>query len=55
MLETTIELDAPPQEVWEVITAFSNYESWHPLLRLSGGQWNGQLDYSRRVSLTSRR
>lgn len=55
MLQTTVELAAPPQEVWDVLTAFSNYETWHPLLRLSGDGQNGQIDYSRRVSLTSHR
>lgn len=55
MLQTVAELDALPQEVWEVFTAFSKYETWHPLMSLSGDVQSGQLDYSRRPSLTSPR
>lgn len=53
---TTIELPAPPERVWAVLTDFAGYERWHPLLRVSGeANPGGQIRYSRRLSLKSDR
>lgn len=53
---TTIELPAPPERVWAVLTDFTGYERWHPLLRVSGeANPGGQIRYSRRLSLKSDR
>lgn len=53
---TTIELQAPPERVWAVLTDFGGYERWHPLLRVSGvATLGGPIRYSRRMSLQSAR
>jgi hypothetical protein len=30
------EIDAPPEAVWQVLTAFGRYAAWHPTLSLDG-------------------
>ena len=37
-LNAEIEIDAPPERVWEVLTDFSSYEHWNPFLVKMGGQ-----------------
>lgn len=32
----TIDIAAPPEAVWQVLTAFSRYAGWHPILSLEG-------------------
>ena len=31
-LRTTIQIDAPPERVWEVLTDFASYPEWNPYL-----------------------
>lgn len=33
---TTVEIDAPPQQVWEVLTDFEAYEEWNPIMEITG-------------------
>jgi len=33
---TTIDIAAPPEAVWQILTAFSRYAAWHPTLSLDG-------------------
>jgi len=33
---TDIEINAPPQAVWNVLTAFDQYEEWNPVMEISG-------------------
>lgn len=36
-LSTSIDIDAPRERVWQVLTAFSEYDEWNPFMsRLSG-------------------
>ena len=32
-LEATTEIDAPPPEVWAVLTDFDRYPDWNPFIR----------------------
>lgn len=53
---TTVELPAAPEKVWAMLTAFSEYERWHPLLRLEGtAELGAEIAYSRRYGLNSPR
>jgi hypothetical protein len=45
-LRREIELDAPPERVWAVVTDFDAYPEWNPFIR----QISGELQYVRRVS-----
>jgi len=31
-IHTSIEIDAPPMRVWEVLTSFGDYADWNPLI-----------------------
>ena len=33
VLENTIDIDATPDEVWDVLTDFEEYEAWNPFIR----------------------
>ena len=33
---TTVEIDAPPERVWDVLTDFDAYDEWNPFLRVVG-------------------
>lgn len=35
-LTTHVDIDAPPEHVWRVLTAFDQYEEWNPLMRVVG-------------------
>jgi hypothetical protein len=35
-LVTTIDIDAPPETVWRVLTDFERYDEWNPFLRVLG-------------------
>lgn len=35
-LSTDIEIDAPPELVWEVLTDFEAYPRWNPVMRITG-------------------
>jgi hypothetical protein len=35
-ITATIDIAAPPEAVWQVLTAFSRYTGWHPILKLEG-------------------
>ncbi|WP_083862001.1 SRPBCC family protein [Halogeometricum pallidum] len=36
-IQTEIEIDAPPETVWEQLTDFASYEQWNPhISRVSG-------------------
>ena len=35
-ITVTTDIAAPPEAVWEVLTAFSRYAAWHPALSLDG-------------------
>lgn len=35
-LSVTTDIAAPPDTVWQVLTAFSRYAAWHPTLSLDG-------------------
>jgi hypothetical protein len=37
-LNTTIEIDAPAETVWEVLTDFSRYNQWNPFIRSISGE-----------------
>ncbi len=42
-LHTEIEIDAPPERVWEVLTAFDTYSEWNPFIRrLIGSPHEGE-------------
>jgi hypothetical protein len=36
-LKTDIEIDAPAETVWEVLTDFSHYSQWNPFIRSISG------------------
>jgi hypothetical protein len=37
-LRSEIEIDAPPDKVWEVLTDFGSYREWNPFIREIDGQ-----------------
>jgi hypothetical protein len=37
-LNTNIEIDAPAENVWNVLTDFSRYSQWNPLIRSISGE-----------------
>lgn len=37
-ISTTVEIDAPPDAVWEVLTDFDAYEQWNPFIIRSSGR-----------------
>jgi hypothetical protein len=37
-LRSEIDIDAPPQRVWEVLTEFESYPEWNPFIREIEGQ-----------------
>lgn len=40
---TTIEIDAPPQAVWDVLLDFDQYDQWNPTVDLTGRPEEGEL------------
>jgi hypothetical protein len=37
-LHTEIDIDAPPERVWELLTDFGSYPQWNPFIRSISGQ-----------------
>jgi hypothetical protein len=37
-IQTEIEINAPPEEVWRVLTDFAAYPEWNPLVRSASGE-----------------
>ncbi|WP_411965077.1 SRPBCC family protein [Haloferax sp. YSMS24] len=35
-LTTSIEIDAPPERVWDVLVDFDHYDEWNPFMRIAG-------------------
>ncbi|WP_049907520.1 SRPBCC domain-containing protein [Haloferax elongans] len=35
-LTTSIEIDAPPERVWDVLVGFDHYHEWNPFMRVAG-------------------
>lgn len=35
-IATTVDVDAPPEVVWQVLTDFDSYDEWNPFLRVAG-------------------
>lgn len=38
---TTVEIDAPPQQVWDVLTDFAAYGEWNPVMEIGGTPTEG--------------
>jgi hypothetical protein len=49
-VSSTIEIDAPPAEVWAVLTDLAAYPQWNPLFPEAGGQ----IAVGERLTLASR-
>jgi hypothetical protein len=41
-IHTTIDIDAPPTTVWDVLTDFERYEEWNPRMRITGQPRQGE-------------
>lgn len=39
---TEIEIDAPPEAVWDVLTDFETYPEWNPVLKIKGEPTEGE-------------
>ncbi|MEF8813666.1 MAG: SRPBCC domain-containing protein [Halovenus sp.] len=39
---TTIEIDAPPQAVWDVLLDFDQYDQWNPTIDITGTPEEGE-------------
>ncbi|MFB6194497.1 MAG: SRPBCC family protein [Halobaculum sp.] len=39
---TTVDIDAPPQAVWEVLTDFESFAQWNPTMEVSGAAVEGE-------------
>ena len=37
-LRTEIEINAPPEKVWQILTAFENFPQWNPFIRRIDGE-----------------
>ena len=48
-MSATIQIDAPPQAVWAVLTDLSRYPEWNPLFR----EASGQVAVGNRITLRS--
>ncbi|REA06150.1 SRPBCC domain-containing protein [Haloferax sp. Atlit-6N] len=35
-IETSIDIDAPPERVWETLVDFDRYPEWNPFMRIAG-------------------
>jgi hypothetical protein len=48
-ISATIEIAAPPEQVWAVLTDLASYKEWNPVFRAA----SGQLTPGNRVTITS--
>jgi hypothetical protein len=48
-ISATIEIAAPPQQVWAVLTDLASYPEWNPVFR----EASGQLTPGNRITITS--
>ena len=48
-ISATIEIAAPPQQVWAVLTDLASYPDWNPVFR----EASGQLTPGNRITITS--
>ncbi|QLK25523.1 SRPBCC domain-containing protein [Natrinema zhouii] len=39
---TEIEIDAPPNAVWRVLTDFESYPEWNPVMKINGESMEGE-------------
>ena len=35
-IDTTVDIDAGPDAVWDVLTDFASYQEWNPVMRIEG-------------------
>jgi len=47
-LETSVEIDVPPERVWHILTDFSNHSNWDPFIR----EITGELREGATLSIT---